>query len=108
MTAVPGPSASACRLIAVARAVCAGCGRPLTATSANVSGEPATADPDEVERALGDRIDLLLDAGRTPGGPPSTIVDVHDRAAARWSAPARLPWEEIQAWLSTRSSAARG
>src|SRR5262249_1651679 len=34
----------------VARAVCAGCGRPITATSANVSGEEPTADPDVVER----------------------------------------------------------
>jgi L-threonylcarbamoyladenylate synthase len=59
----------------VARAIAAACGRPMTATSANISGEAATADPDAVERALGDRIDLLIDTGPTPGGPPSTIVE---------------------------------
>lgn len=60
----------------VTRALCEAVGRPLTATSANLSGEPATDDPDVVAATLGDRIDVLLDAGRTPGGPPSTIVDV--------------------------------
>src|SRR5262245_49941696 len=60
----------------IARAVCAGCGRPVTATSANISGTEAPADPDAVEAALGGRIDFLLDTGRDPGGAPSTIVDV--------------------------------
>jgi L-threonylcarbamoyladenylate synthase len=48
---------------------------PLTGTSANRSGEPPLADPDEVARALGAGIDVLVDGGRTPGGRPSTIVD---------------------------------
>jgi L-threonylcarbamoyladenylate synthase len=59
----------------VARALCAEAGVPLTATSANISGEPPTDDPDTVARQLADRLDLLIDAGHTPGGPPSTIVD---------------------------------
>jgi L-threonylcarbamoyladenylate synthase len=59
-----------------ARALCRACRSPLTATSANVTDHPPTDDPDEVERTIGGRIDLLLDAGRTPGGPPSTVVDV--------------------------------
>jgi L-threonylcarbamoyladenylate synthase len=82
----------------VARAVCARLGRPITATSANLSGEPATAEPDEVERALGDRIDLLLDAGRTPGGVPSTIVDV-TQARPQLVRLGAVSWSEIQAWL---------
>ena len=60
----------------VARAICAASGRPITATSANISGEPATASPDDVERTLGGRIDLLIDTGPTRGGAASTIVDV--------------------------------
>ena len=56
---------------AVARALCAACGSPLTATSANVSGEPASNDPDVVvARAWRDSIDVLLDAGLTPAGRP--------------------------------------
>jgi L-threonylcarbamoyladenylate synthase len=83
---------------AVARAICAEAGRPITATSANVSGEPATADPDQVERTLGDRIDLLIDAGTARGGAASTIVDVTSTAPVLVRAGA-LSWDEIQAWL---------
>jgi L-threonylcarbamoyladenylate synthase len=84
----------------IARAICAGCERPITATSANRSGEPATPDPDVVERRLGDRVDLLLDAGPTPGGEPSTIVDV-TQAEPRLVRGGAIAWEAIQAWLHT-------
>lgn len=60
----------------VARALCAAVGRPLTATSANQSGKPATEHPDVVAGSLGDKVDALVDAGATPGGPPSTIIDI--------------------------------
>ena len=60
----------------VTRALCAAAGTPLTATSANIAGRPATADPDVVAAELGSRLDLLVDAGATSGGPASTIVDV--------------------------------
>jgi L-threonylcarbamoyladenylate synthase len=82
----------------VARAICAACARPLTATSANVSGSPATADPAEVERTLGDRLDLLIDTGPARGGAPSTIVDMTAAEPALVRAGA-IAWEEIQAWL---------
>jgi L-threonylcarbamoyladenylate synthase len=48
---------------------------PLTGTSANRSGEPPIAEPDELVRSLGAHLDLLVDGGTTPGGAPSTIVD---------------------------------
>jgi L-threonylcarbamoyladenylate synthase len=51
-------------------------GHPVTSTSANRSGEPAPATVDEFIEILGGGIDLVLDAGPTPGGLPSTIVDV--------------------------------
>jgi L-threonylcarbamoyladenylate synthase len=80
----------------VARGLCAACDRPLTATSANLSGEPASDDPDEVARSLGDHVDLLVDAGRTPGGPPSTIVDV-TRDEPQLVRAGAIPWDEVQA-----------
>jgi L-threonylcarbamoyladenylate synthase len=83
---------------AVARAVCRAAARPLTATSANLSGQPATADPDEVERTLADRIDLLMDAGPTPGGVPSTIVDVSD-SEVRLVRAGAISLDDIHAWL---------
>ncbi|OLC43555.1 MAG: threonylcarbamoyl-AMP synthase [Acidobacteria bacterium 13_1_40CM_65_14] len=82
----------------VARAIAAACGRPITATSANVSGQPATGSPDEVERTLGDRIDLLIDTGPTRGGAPSTIVDVTSPEPRLVRAGA-IPWDEIHTWL---------
>jgi L-threonylcarbamoyladenylate synthase len=83
----------------IARAICRAAGRPLTATSGNISGQPATADPDEVERTLGDAVDLLIDAGRTPGGAPSTIVDITSDPPLLVRAGA-TSWDEIQAWLN--------
>jgi L-threonylcarbamoyladenylate synthase len=83
---------------AVARAVCRVVGRPVTATSANVSGQPATADPDEVERTLGARIDLLLDGGPARGGAPSTIVDVTG-GAPRLVRAGVIAWDEILACM---------
>jgi L-threonylcarbamoyladenylate synthase len=58
-----------------ARALAAGLGFCVTSTSANVTGHPPPASPDQVALEIGDRIDLLLDTGAAPGGPPSTIVD---------------------------------
>jgi L-threonylcarbamoyladenylate synthase len=60
----------------VARALVATAGVPVTAPSANLHGAPSPRTADEVVAGLGDRIDLVLDGGRTPGGPPSTLVDV--------------------------------
>lgn len=83
---------------AVTRALCAACEMPLTATSANKSGHPATNDPAAVAAALGVGLDVLLDAGVTPGGPPSTIIDVTD-ATPRVIRQGAIPWESIQSCL---------
>ena len=48
----------------------------ITATSANLSGMTPAQDADAVARYFGDRIDIVIDGGPTPGGLPSTIVDV--------------------------------
>jgi L-threonylcarbamoyladenylate synthase len=82
----------------IARAICRAADRPITATSANRSGQPATADPAEVERALGEDIDLLIDTGPTRGGAPSTIVDVTG-ATPRLVRAGAVSWGDIQAWL---------
>jgi L-threonylcarbamoyladenylate synthase len=83
----------------VVRQIAAAAERPITATSANISGEPATGDPDVVERTLGDRVDLLIDTGQTPGGAPSTIVDVI-AAGPRLVRAGAIAWEDIQAFLN--------
>jgi len=49
---------------------------PITSTSANPSSLPPAKDAEEVERYFHDAVDLIVDGGETPGGLPSTIVDV--------------------------------
>jgi L-threonylcarbamoyladenylate synthase len=80
----------------VARALCFTCTIPLTATSANLTDRPATADPDEVERALGSRVEFLLDAGPISGGLPSTVVDVTG-VTPRLVRAGAIGWDEVLA-----------
>jgi L-threonylcarbamoyladenylate synthase len=84
---------------AVARALCRACARPLTATSANISGEPPTSDPDVAAQLLGPQIEVLLDAGPTRGGPASTIVDL-TADAPRLVRSGAVDWDTIAACLA--------
>jgi L-threonylcarbamoyladenylate synthase len=59
----------------VARALAEAWGAPVTATSANRSGEPPAQTVDMVSDLASDPAVLVVDAGPTPGGQPSTIVD---------------------------------
>jgi L-threonylcarbamoyladenylate synthase len=78
----------------VARALAAGFGGCITATSANLSGHPAPATPDEVTRQLADRIDLLLDTGPAAGGAPSTIVDTRG-GSLRLARAGAVAWDRV-------------
>lgn len=49
-------------------------GRPITATSANISGLHAAIDAHQVRAQFGNKIDLIFDGGRTPGIIGSTII----------------------------------
>lgn len=62
---VPGPSLA----LDLVRAF----GGPLTATSANLSGEPGVADTAELHATI--RAGAHVLSGRSPGGAPSTLVD---------------------------------
>jgi L-threonylcarbamoyladenylate synthase len=50
--------------------------RPLTGTSANLSGMTSCSTADEVDCQIGDALPLILDGGLTPGGLPSTVVEL--------------------------------
>jgi L-threonylcarbamoyladenylate synthase len=50
--------------------------KPLTATSANLSGAPECSLASEVAQQIGDKIDAIVDWGQTPGEKASTIIDV--------------------------------
>jgi len=49
-------------------------GRPITATSANISGAGAFTTAKGVADGLRHGVDMILEGGRTPGGKGSTIV----------------------------------
>jgi L-threonylcarbamoyladenylate synthase len=49
---------------------------PLAVSSANTTGAPAATDPDQAEEMLGEDCAVLVDAGPSPTGEASTIVDV--------------------------------
>jgi L-threonylcarbamoyladenylate synthase len=57
-------------------ALARGLGTPIVGTSANLSGKPSPLTADEVYAQLGNKIDLIIDGGRCPGGKESTIVDL--------------------------------
>ena len=51
-------------------------GAPIAATSANISGFPDPVSAEEVMEYLGNKVDLILDGGVTPGSVPSTVLDI--------------------------------
>lgn len=69
---------------------------PLTATSANVSGNPSARTVGDLD-AISERADVVLDGGET-GGTGSTVVDVRAGTIHRRGAMA----DEIEAWLADR------
>lgn len=54
-------------------------GKPITATSANISGMPTEDSVEKILAQFGDtagHIDLVIDAGILPPSPPSTVVNM--------------------------------
>ena len=51
-------------------------GKPLAATSANLSGEPAAADADAAVRNLAAEPELLVDGGPIRGAASSTVISI--------------------------------
>ncbi len=66
---------------------------PITATSANVSGQPSARTVAEIDGQVREEV-VVLDGGETPGT-ESTVVDVSSETIHRRGALA----DEIAAWL---------
>ncbi|MDQ6712613.1 MAG: L-threonylcarbamoyladenylate synthase [Candidatus Dormibacteraeota bacterium] len=60
----------------VALALLTSLGEPMASSSANPAGQSPPVDADQVIAALGDELDLVLDAGPCAIGQPSTILDL--------------------------------
>jgi len=69
---------------------------PITATSANRSGEPSARRVDEIDAGIRERT-VVIDGGETPGT-ESTVVDVSAGEIVRRGARA----DDIEAWLNER------
>jgi tRNA threonylcarbamoyl adenosine modification protein (Sua5/YciO/YrdC/YwlC family) len=81
-------------------------GRPLTATSANLPGEPPATTAEEVLRALGPAVDsglLLVVPGTSPGGLPSTLLSI-DGARVRAVRSGRVPLARVREVLAPLGS----
>ncbi len=51
-------------------------GKPITGTSANLSGKPSPSTAEEVINTLGNKVEAILDGGKTAGGLGSTVLDI--------------------------------
>ena len=78
----------------VARALAHAVGHPITATSANRSGERAPQAVTEASKTILESVGLILDAGELIGGLPSTIVDVRTKPV-RLVRVGAIPWKDV-------------
>ena len=60
----------------VALALSKAVGGPLTATSANITGDSGCSTVSDIDLKISNNVDLILDAGPLKGGTGSTVVDV--------------------------------
>lgn len=94
-TGTVGVRLSSCRPLADLLAICG----PLTGTSANRAGGLPAREATEVQDAMGRDVDLIVDAGPTPGGLPSTVVDARD--TVRLIRPGAITRQMLQNVLQT-------
>lgn len=70
-------------------------GTPVTATSANRSGQPSVRDPDDLDPDFREQVSVVIDGGETKGV-ESTVVDVAQGIVHRPGATA----DAVEAWLA--------
>jgi L-threonylcarbamoyladenylate synthase len=61
----------------VARALSAGVGRPITATSANLSGEAPASTLEQARAGLGEKVKVYLEGGKLTAPAPSSVVAIN-------------------------------
>lgn len=55
------------------------CGFPLVSTSANVSGEDSATEIEKIVAEFKDKVDVIIDGGKSKIGVPSTIIQVDNK-----------------------------
>jgi L-threonylcarbamoyladenylate synthase len=87
----------------VAQALLASTGLPVAAPSANPAGRTSPTTADHVGTGLGERIDLIVDAGPCPVGIESTVLDL-TADPPRLLRPGGLPRAVIEAEIGALAS----
>jgi L-threonylcarbamoyladenylate synthase len=79
------------------RSLIRACGGALTATSANLAGEPPARTAEEVSRSFPRGLDLIVDGGKSRADKPSTVLDLSNEHARliREGAVSRSELQEI-------------
>jgi len=77
-------------------------GQPITAPSANLSGEEPPVTAEQVQKSLGNHVDLILDGGTCPGGEPSTLVDAVE-TPVKLVRPGAIPFSKIETALRSNT-----
>jgi L-threonylcarbamoyladenylate synthase len=83
----------------IARALAAGLGHPITATSANLSGKPPARSLAEARAMLGAKVKVYLEGGNLMVSAPSTLVAVH-RETWKIVRPGAISEDQIAAVLA--------
>jgi L-threonylcarbamoyladenylate synthase len=84
----------------IALALAAAFGHPLTATSANLAGEPPASTLSAARAAFGDRVSLYLDGGELTAAAPSTVIAC-DHAGWRVIRAGAISTDQITAALAS-------
>jgi len=61
----------------VARALSTGIGRPITATSANLSGRAPASTLEDARAGLGEKVKVYLEGGKLTASAPSSVVTIN-------------------------------
>ena len=80
------------------RSLVRACGGALTATSANISGQPPARTAKEVRNYFPKGVDLIIDGGEALSSQPSTVVDLSG-SEARLVREGAITREELGALL---------
>jgi L-threonylcarbamoyladenylate synthase len=96
-----GGSTIGCRVSSSASAagLVLACGIPITSTSANLSGGANPTSISEISADILEQVDIVIDAGPSPGSTPSTVYDISQKPF-RCVRPGVIPEADITAVLA--------
>ena len=83
----------------IARALARRLGRPITATSANLAGQPPATTIEQARAAFGRKVKVYLEGGVLGGSLPSTVV-AFDREAIKVLRAGAIPQRRLEAALT--------